>query len=139
MVEMKKQIDRPIARLIRDLDERGLLSRTLVMITTEFGRTIAAQPAAGVEPDGFAERHTGEKLIIENEKMYGFHGHFSSCNSMYSPGRLQKRFFMGGLRTRTPWSWWKILQEPGRRMPQHTKPSASQQTRISSQRAGLSM
>jgi hypothetical protein len=103
MVEMKKQIDRPIARLIRDLDDRGLLSRTLVMITTEFGRTIAAQPAAGVEPDGFAERHTGEKLVIENEKMYGFHGHFSSCNSMiFVGGGFKKGFVYGKTADRHP-------------------------------------
>ena len=68
MIEMKRQVDRPIAQLIKDLDERGLLDRTLVMISTEFGRTIASDPAAGKEPDGFAERHTGEKLVIENEK-----------------------------------------------------------------------
>jgi hypothetical protein len=90
MVEMKKQIDRPIARLIQDLDERGLLRRTLVVIASEFGRTIASAPAAGQEADGFAERNTGENLIIENEKMYGFHGHFSSCSSML--------FFGGGFK-----------------------------------------
>ncbi len=90
MVEMKKQVDRPIAQLIRELDERGLLDRTLVIISTEFGRTIASAPAAGQEPDGFAERNTGEKLIIESEKMYGFHGHFSSCNAMM--------FFGGGFK-----------------------------------------
>src|SRR5258705_3372759 len=39
MVEMKKQIDGPIAQLIKDLDSRGLLDRTLVVIATEFGRT----------------------------------------------------------------------------------------------------
>jgi hypothetical protein len=96
MVEMKKQIDRPIAQLIRDLDQNGLLERTLVMVTTEFGRTIAAQPAAGVEPDGFAERNTGEKLIIENEKMYVIHGHFSSCNSrLFFGGGFKKGFVYG--------------------------------------------
>jgi Protein of unknown function (DUF1501) len=89
MVEMKKQIDRPIARLIQDLDERGLLDRTLVVVASEFGRTIASAPAAGQEADGFAERNTGEKLVIENEKMYGFHGHFSSCSCML--------FFGGGV------------------------------------------
>jgi uncharacterized protein (DUF1501 family) len=31
--------DQALARLIRDLDERGLLESTLVMVTTEFGRT----------------------------------------------------------------------------------------------------
>jgi hypothetical protein len=91
MVEMKRQIDRPIAQLIRDLDERGLLDRTLVVIATEFGRTIASQPAAGVEPDGFAERHTGESLVLDNEKMFGFHGHFSSTNCMLLFGGGVKR------------------------------------------------
>ncbi|MAE65866.1 MAG: sulfatase [Phycisphaeraceae bacterium] len=33
------QLDQAFARLIQDLDERGLLDTTLVMITTEFGRT----------------------------------------------------------------------------------------------------
>lgn len=82
MVEMKKYIDRPIGNLIRELDERGLLDRTLVVIATEFGRTVADKPSAGQEPDGFTELSTGENLVIENEKMYGFHGHFSSCNCM---------------------------------------------------------
>jgi len=90
MVEMKRQVDRPIAQLVRDLDERGLLDRTLVVVATEFGRTIAARPAAGTEPDGFAERHTGEELVLENERMFGFHGHFSSSNCML--------FFGGGFK-----------------------------------------
>jgi len=90
MVEMKRQIDSPIARLIRDLDERGLLKRTLVVIATEFGRTIASSRAAGREADGFAENHTGEDLTIDTESMYGFHGHFSSSSAML--------FFGGGFR-----------------------------------------
>jgi hypothetical protein len=87
MQEMKKQVDRPIARLIKDLDERGLLDRTLVVIASEFGRTIASEPSAGKEPDGFAERNTGANLVIDNEKMYGFHGHFSStCCQLFFGG-----------------------------------------------------
>jgi uncharacterized protein (DUF1501 family) len=38
VVAMKKLIDAPIAQLIRDLDERGLLDRTLVILASEFGR-----------------------------------------------------------------------------------------------------
>ncbi len=90
MNEMKRQIDQPIAQLVRDLEQRGLLDRTLVVVATEFGRTIASQPAAGTEPDGFAERHTGEQLVLDNDKMYGFHGHFSSTNCML--------FFGGGIK-----------------------------------------
>ncbi len=90
IAEMKKQIDGPIAQLIRDLDQRGLLERTLVVIGTEFGRTIANQPKAGIEPVGFAEGQSGEELVIEEPKMYGHHGHFSSTNSML--------FFGGGFK-----------------------------------------
>ena len=90
MAEMKKQIDGPIAQLIRDLAERGLLERTLVVVATEFGRTIANQPKAGIEPIGFAESQSGDQLIIEDKKMYGFHGHFSSANSLL--------FFGGGFK-----------------------------------------
>jgi hypothetical protein len=96
MVEMKRQIDRPIGTFIRDLDQRGLLDRTLVVIATEFGRTIASAPAAGKEPDGFAERNTGEKLVIENEKMYGFHGHFSTCTNMLFFGAGIRRGYVHG-------------------------------------------
>ena len=90
LADMKQQIDRPIAQLVRDLHERGMLDRTLVVVATEFGRTIANQPSAGVEPDGFAETATGETLRVESESMYGFHGHFSSCSSML--------FFGGGFK-----------------------------------------
>ncbi|QDT65177.1 DUF1501 domain-containing protein [Calycomorphotria hydatis] len=38
-----KQVDRPIAALIRDLKERGLLDETLVVWSAEFGRTPMAQ------------------------------------------------------------------------------------------------
>ena len=96
MKAMKAQVDRPIAQLIRDLDQRGLLERTLVVVMTEFGRTIANQPAAGTEAFGFAERSTGSDLIIQNEKMYGFHGHFSSGNCMlFFGGGFKKGFVYG--------------------------------------------
>ena len=96
MEQMKAQIDRPIGTLIKELAERGLLERTLVVVATEFGRTIANQPAAGAEPDGFAEKATGAELTIDNERMYGFHGHFSSCNSLlFFGGGMKKGFTYG--------------------------------------------
>jgi arylsulfatase A-like enzyme len=88
MVEMKKQIDGPIAQLLRDLKQRGLLDRTLVVIESEFGRTIASDPAqqidgkAGTEAIGATEEHDGTKLVIDSEKMYGFHGHFSTNHTV---------------------------------------------------------
>ncbi len=50
-----RQTDRPIAGLIRDLKQRGLLDRTLVVWATEFGRTPWSQNTKGRDhnPRGF--------------------------------------------------------------------------------------
>jgi Protein of unknown function (DUF1501) len=50
------QVDRPIAGLLRDLKQRGLLDETLVVWGTEFGRTPGAQGADGRDhhPYGFS-------------------------------------------------------------------------------------
>jgi hypothetical protein len=41
-----ERIDRPVAALVRDLKSRGMLNDTLVLFTTEFGRTPFAQSGA---------------------------------------------------------------------------------------------
>lgn len=46
------RIDRPVAGLLRDLRRRGLLDDTLVLFTTEFGRTPFTQSAADVVGSG---------------------------------------------------------------------------------------
>lgn len=50
------QIDQPIASLIADLKQRGLLDETLIVIGTEFGRTPGAQGSDGRDhhPYGFS-------------------------------------------------------------------------------------
>lgn len=50
------QVDQPIAALIRDLKNRGLLDDTLVVVGTEFGRTPGAQGSDGRDhhPYGFS-------------------------------------------------------------------------------------
>ena len=40
-------VDHAVATLIKDLDERGLLDTTMVLLTTEFGRTPKINPNAG--------------------------------------------------------------------------------------------
>jgi hypothetical protein len=42
------RIDRPVAGLLRDLRQRGMLDDTLVLFTTEFGRTPFTQSAADI-------------------------------------------------------------------------------------------
>jgi len=55
------RIDRPVAGLLRDLRRRGMLDDTLVLFTTEFGRTPFSQSGADVvglgrdhNPNGFS-------------------------------------------------------------------------------------
>jgi len=47
-----RSIDKPIAGLIRDLKQRGLLERTLVVLTSEFGRTPWSQNTTGRDHNG---------------------------------------------------------------------------------------
>jgi hypothetical protein len=47
-----RQVDRPIAALLRDLEARGLLEDTLVIWTTEFGRMPCTQGSTGRDHNG---------------------------------------------------------------------------------------
>jgi uncharacterized protein (DUF1501 family) len=49
---MARSVDRPIAALLRDLKARGLLDDTLVVWTTEFGRTPFTQGSEGRDHNG---------------------------------------------------------------------------------------
>jgi hypothetical protein len=53
--KMCRLVDRPIAALLRDLKRRGMLDETLVVWTSEFGRTPMSQGARGRDhnPHGF--------------------------------------------------------------------------------------
>ncbi len=44
---MHTEMDRPIAQLILDLEERGLLDRTLVIIASEFSRDALIEGVPG--------------------------------------------------------------------------------------------
>jgi hypothetical protein len=46
------KIDRPVAALVRDMRQRGMLDDTLVIFTTEFGRTPFTQSAGDVVGNG---------------------------------------------------------------------------------------
>ncbi|MBL8829662.1 MAG: DUF1501 domain-containing protein, partial [Planctomycetaceae bacterium] len=46
------RVDRPLAGLIRDLRQRGMLDDTLILFTSEFGRTPFTQSAADVVGEG---------------------------------------------------------------------------------------
>jgi hypothetical protein len=54
--ELSMQVDRPIAGLLKDLKQRGLLNETIVVFATEFGRTPGSQGSNGRDhhPYGFS-------------------------------------------------------------------------------------
>ncbi|MCD0459834.1 DUF1501 domain-containing protein [Roseiconus lacunae] len=54
--ELAMQVDRPIAGLLKDLKQRGMLDETLVVFATEFGRTPGSQGTDGRDhhPYGFS-------------------------------------------------------------------------------------
>lgn len=54
--ELAMQVDRPIAGLLQDLKQRGLLEETVVVFATEFGRTPGSQGSDGRDhhPFGFS-------------------------------------------------------------------------------------
>ncbi|MDB6155360.1 MAG: hypothetical protein JWL90_3813 [Chthoniobacteraceae bacterium] len=58
--KLSKQVDQPIAGLLKDLKQRGLLNDTLVVFGTEFGRTPGAEGTGrDHHPQGFSAWLTG--------------------------------------------------------------------------------
>jgi uncharacterized protein (DUF1501 family) len=52
LIDLKKQIDAPIAQLVLDLEQRGLLDRTLIVLAREFSRDMMVEGRPGREGEG---------------------------------------------------------------------------------------
>ena len=55
-------VDKPLAALIRDLRQRGLLDETLVVCSGEFGRTPDNNRRGGVNPNG--RGHNADAMVV---------------------------------------------------------------------------
>ena len=77
--QMKKDIDRPIAQLILDLEERGLLDRTLVVIASEFSRDMMIE---GVPGSSARDQSRAKADVMSEMKQYGLHRHFTGGSSV---------------------------------------------------------
>ena len=75
---MKREIDAPVAQLILDLEERGLLNRTLVVLASEFGRDAITEGKVGKEVKDQAQ--TPDVMTLP--KHYGMHRHFTAAGSV---------------------------------------------------------
>ena len=90
---MHREIDRPIARLILDLERSGLLDRTLVVIASEFSRDALIEG----QPGSTANDQATEKVDVVSEmKHYGLHRHFTGGTSVVMFGGGMRRGFVYG-------------------------------------------
>ncbi len=79
VAKMKKDIDRPISQLILDLEERGLLDRTLVVLASEFSRDMMIE---GVPGSTARDQSRAKADILSEMKQYGLHRHFTGGSSV---------------------------------------------------------
>jgi hypothetical protein len=92
MADLKKQIDAPVAQLVRDLEQRGLLNRTLIVLATEFSRSVLVEGKADKPVQGQVDQPD----VIKELKNFGHHRHFTGAGSALLFGGGAKRGFAYG-------------------------------------------
>ncbi len=93
VARLHREIDRPIARLVLDLEERGLLDRTLIVLASEFSRDALMEGQPGsVATD--QSQFKGE--FMTEFKHYGLHRHFTGGSSVLLFGGGMKQGFLHG-------------------------------------------
>jgi hypothetical protein len=90
---MKKQIDSPLSQLVLDLEERGLLDRTLIVLASEFSRDALIEG----KPDKRVKDQVPVPDTIEDMKNYGMHRHFTDAGCVLLFGGGMKRGHLHGL------------------------------------------
>lgn len=86
-VRMKQMIDRPIAQLVRDLDQSGRLDRTLIVLASEFSRDMLLEGRPGTQVLDQVE----VPGVMAELSHYGMHRHFTDGCSMLMFGGGIKR------------------------------------------------
>jgi len=93
MVAMKQMIDAPVAQLILDLEERGLLNRTLVVLASEFSRDMMIEGREGSK----VRDQVRVPDRIEAPLHYGMHRHFTEAGCVLMFGGGMKRGHVHGV------------------------------------------
>ena len=93
VARLKKEIDRPIAQLIRDLEKTGRLDRTLVVIASEFSRDMMIEGVPGSKAKDQSRARTDK---LGEMKHYGLHRHFTGGTSVAMFGGGVKKGFVYG-------------------------------------------
>jgi hypothetical protein len=91
-VDLKKMIDAPIAQLVLDLEERGLLNRTMIVLASEFSRDMMIEG----KPDKVVKDQVQVPEVINELKHYGMHRHFTDAGSVLMFGGGLKKGYLHG-------------------------------------------
>jgi len=92
MANMKKSIDAPVSQLVRDLEERDLLDRTLIVLASEFSRDALIEG----KPDKKVKDQVPVPDVIDDEKNYGMHRHFTDAGCLLLFGGGIKKGYLHG-------------------------------------------
>ncbi|MBS0264944.1 MAG: DUF1501 domain-containing protein [Planctomycetes bacterium] len=92
LAKLKQEIDAPIAQLIRDLESRKLLDRTMIVLASEFSRDCLVEG----KPDRKVPDQVDQPAVINELKFYGMHRHFTSASSVLMFGGGAKQGFLYG-------------------------------------------
>jgi hypothetical protein len=107
-IGMKQSIDAPVSQLILDLQDRGLLDRTLVVMASEFGRDMMVEG----KPDKRVKEQISIRQpdVMTEPKHYGMHRHYteSGCVLIFGGG-FKRGLLYGKTADERPC---KILEKP---------------------------
>jgi hypothetical protein len=92
LVELKRQIDAPIAQLVLDLEQRGMLDRTLIVLASEFSRDMLTEG----KPDNKVKDQVIVPEVMTELKHYGMHRHFTDAGSVLLFGGGVKKGYLYG-------------------------------------------
>ncbi len=107
-IGMKRSIDAPVAQLVLDLEERGLLDRTVIVLASEFGRDMMVEG----KPDKRVKDQvsTSQPDTMTEPKHYGMHRHFTEAGSvLIFGGGFRKGYLYGKTADERPC---KIVDKP---------------------------
>ncbi len=93
VVRMHREMDQPIAQLVLDLEKRGLLDRTLIVVASEFSRDALIE---GVPGSSATDQATVKGETLESPKHYGLHRHFTGGTNVVMFGGGMKRGYLYG-------------------------------------------
>ncbi len=92
LADLKRQIDAPIAQLVLDLEKRGMLDSTLIVLASEFSRDMMMEG----KPDNKVKDQVIVPDVMTELKHYGMHRHFTDAGSVLMFGGGVKKGFLYG-------------------------------------------